>query len=414
MQQLDVVIIGAGPAGLAAAIQCRENDLDVVVLDEFPKAGGRLLGQLHQEPSGEWWNGIEESKALQTKAESLNTDIRLGYSVYHIEKLEKQFVVHTKQQKFVTNNVLIATGAAESPAPIPGWTLPGVMSIGAAQVMTNVHRVKVGERGIVAGVNVLSAAIARELQLAGVELHSMALPTRNVVSEDQADPRLVMERLSRIAHLAPSKFIQFGSRFAKWKWVQDLVVQYYPKNGIKMWGMPIYLNKAIKQINGTDKVESVTMVDVTMHGDIIGNSEEEIPVDFVCIAGGLYPLAELAGVVGCPFIYSEELGGHVPVHNEKMETPVAGIYVAGNITGIESSKVAREQGKVAGLAIVNKEKNTSEIAGKLQTAINEVKTTRDAASIQFHPHIPEGRAKVSAAYDDLVKAQEAEKELEYV
>lgn len=411
MRIYDAVIIGAGPAGLAAAIQCRENDLDVVVLDEFPKAGGRLLGQLHQEPNGEWWNGIEESKALQNRAESLETDIRLGVSVHHIERLEDQFVVHTNKKYFHTKNVLIATGAAETAAPVPGWTLPGVMSIGAAQVMTNVHRVKVGSKGIIVGVNVLSAAIARELQLAGIDLHSMALPARNVVAEDQSNPRLVMDRLSRIAHLAPSKFIRFGSKFAKFKFVQDLALQYYPKDGIKMWGMPIYLNKAIKQINGTDKVESVTMVDVTMHGDIIGNSEEEIPVDFVCIAGGLYPLAELAAVAGCPFIYSEELGGHVPIHNEKMETPAEGIYVAGNITGIESSKVAREQGTVAGLSIVRKELNNPAIDEKLQAAVNNVIATRDAASIQFHPEIPAGREKVSAAFQKAVKKQ---KELEFV
>ena len=67
--------------------------------------------------------------------------------------------------------------------------------------------------------------------------------------------------------------------------------------------MPVHLRKAIKQINGTDKVESVTMVDITADGDVISGTEEEIPVDFVCIAGGLYPLAELAAVVGCPFRY---------------------------------------------------------------------------------------------------------------
>jgi sarcosine oxidase subunit alpha len=267
--------------------------------------------------------------------------------------------------------------------------------------------VKVGQTGMIVGVNVLSAAIARELQLAGVDLHGMALPARNVVTEDQSNPRAVMERLSRIAHLAPSKFIRFGSNFAKYQFVQDLALQFYPKKGIEMWGMPIYLNKAVKQINGTDQVESVTMVDVTANGDIIPHTEAEIPVDFVCIAGGLYPLAELAAVVGCPFLYSEELGGHVPVHNEKMETPIAGIYVAGNITGIESAKVAREQGTVAGLSIVNKELNMPEIESKLQAAIDQVKATRDAATIQFHPHIPEGRAKVAAAFEQI-----AEKELE--
>ncbi|HLR70116.1 MAG TPA: NAD(P)/FAD-dependent oxidoreductase [Pseudogracilibacillus sp.] len=401
MQKNDVVIIGAGPAGLSAAIKCRENDLNVLVLDEFPKAGGRLLGQLHEEPTGEWWNGIKESNILMEKAKKYDTDIRLGVSVHHIEKLEDHFVVHTHKKNFPAKNVLIATGAAESAAPIPGWTLPGVMSIGAAQVMTNVHRVSVGEKGIVVGVNVLSAAITRELQLAGVDVHSMALPARNVVSDDQANPRLVMERLVRIAHLAPSAFIKFGSKFAKWEFVRNIALQFYPKGGIKMWDMPIHLRKAIKQINGTDKVESVTMVDVTIDGDIIRGTEQTIPVDFVCIAGGLYPLAELAAVVGCPFQYSDELGGHVPIHNEAMETPVEGIYVAGNITGIESAKVAREQGAVAGLSIVKNLVNKPETEQQLQEAMNNVKATREAASIQFHPRIDEGRAKVSQAFNQL-------------
>ena len=114
-----------------------------------------------------------------------------------------------------------------------------------------------------------------------------------------------------------------------------------------MWGMPIHIRKAIVKINGTEKVESVTMVDITADGDIVKGSEKIIDVDFVCIAGGLYPLAELASVIGCPFKYVEELGGHVPVHNEQMETPLEGLFVAGNITGIESAKVARAQGDIS-------------------------------------------------------------------
>lgn len=407
MENNDVVIIGAGPAGLAAAIECRKHDLQVIVLDEFPQPGGRLLGQLHEEPTGEWWNGIEESKKLVDKANELNTTIHCGVSVHHIENSDDHFVVHTNEESLRAKNVLIATGAAESAAPIPGWTLPGVMSIGAAQVMTNVHRVSVGKKGVVVGVNVLSAAIARELQLAGIDLHCMALPVKNTVSEDQAHPKKVMERLVRIAHLAPSTFIKFGSKFAKdSKFVQRLAVQFYPKNGVKMWGMPIHLRKAIKEINGTDKVESVTMVDITADGEVISGTEEEFPVDFVCIAGGLYPLAELAAVVGCPFKYLEELGGHVPVHNDKMETPIEGIYVAGNITGIESAKVAREQGRVAGLSIAKKLTNKPDIDVELNQALANVDATRKAATIQFHPNIEAGREKVREAYQELKRIKE--------
>lgn len=400
----DVVIIGAGPAGLSAAIACREWDMHVLVIDEFPKPGGRLLGQLHQEPDGEWWNGIEESRILLEKAKDLDTEIRCGISAHHVEKTDDGFSVHTNDGIFLAENLLIATGAAETPAPISGWTLPGVMSIGAAQVMTNVHRVRVGDKGIVVGVNVLSAAIARELQLAGIELHSMVLPALNPITMNDSNPKKVMDGLVRIAHLAPSAFIRFGSKFAKVAWVRSLVVKFYPKGGVKMWGMPIHIRKAITEINGEEKVESVTICDITPDGERIPESEKTIEVDFVCIAGGLYPLAELAAVIGCPFQYIEELGGHVPVHNEEMETPIEGLYVAGNITGIESAKVARAQGTVAGLSIVKRQvKGVADIEHKVNEAKQNVKAIRGEATIQFHPGIDEGRAKMKRVFTNYKK-----------
>src|SRR5699024_582974 len=132
---------------------------------------------------------------------------------------------------------------------------------------------------------------------------------------------------------------------------RKLVVKFFPKKGIKMWDMPIHLRKAILEIKGTETVESVTMGTVSSTGKLVKGTEETIPVDFVCIAGGLYPLAELSALVDCHFDFIEELGGHFPVHNEEMETPLPRVYVAGNITGIESAKVARKQATVAGLSI---------------------------------------------------------------
>ncbi|THE11379.1 NAD(P)/FAD-dependent oxidoreductase [Bacillus timonensis] len=395
----DAIVIGAGPAGLSAAIACREWDLHVLVIDEYPKPGGRLLGQLYQDSNGDWWNGLEEAKKLLQRATELETDIRCSISVHHIEKISTGFCVHTNKGRFNASNLLLATGAAETPAPIPGWTLPGVMSIGAAQVMTNVQRVRVGKKGIIAGINVLSVAIARELQLAGIELHSMVLPAINSVTKQAGNPKQVMDGLIRVAHLAPSAFLRFGSKFAKATWVRDLAVKFYPRNGMEMWGMPIHIRKAIVQINGTDQVESVTLCNLTPDGDRIQGSEETIDVDFVCIAGGLYPLAELASVIGCPFQYIEELGGHVPVHNEQMETPIEGLFVAGNITGIEGAKVAGAQGTLAGLSIAKRKlKDVADISDKVVQAMEKVKATRRDAAIQFHPGINEGRAKIEKAF----------------
>jgi|SRR5699024_121805 len=398
----DVIIIGAGPAGLAAAIACRKWNLDVLVIDEFPKPGGRLLGQLHQEPDGAWWNGIVETEKLLKEAFSLSTDIRNGVSCHNIEKSTENFIVYTNAGTFSSKKLLSAAGAAEVAAPVPGWTLPGVMSIGAAQVMTNVHRVRVGEKGVIVGANVLSAAIARELQLADINLLSMVLPVKNKANYNHSTPSKVMEGLVRIAHLAPSAFLRFGSKFAKADFVKKLAVKFYPKNGIKMWGMPIHLRKAVVSINGVDKVESVTLCKITPNGDIIKNSQKTVDVDFVCIAGGLYPLVESVSILGCPFIYLEELGGHVPVHNEQMETPVDGLYVAGNITGIESSKVAMSQGDVAGLSIVKSLLEDSfSIHVQLQKSVENVKKVRKNASIQFHPNITEGRDRISKTFNQI-------------
>jgi len=399
----DVVIVGAGPAGLSAAIACREWELSVVVIDEFMKPGGRLLGQLHQEPDGQWWNGIEEAGKLVARALELGIDLQCGISVHHIEKNELGFIVHTNQSAYRAENLLIATGAAEAPAPISGWTLPGVMSIGAAQVMTNVHRVRVGNKGVVVGVNVLSAAIARELQLAGIELQCMAMPAKSAAVRHEASPRKVMEAMLRIAHLAPSAFIRYGSKLAKPAWIRRLVVQFYPSNGVKLWGMPIHLRKAVVRINGSERVESVTLCNITADGELVRGSEQTIDVDFVCIAGGLYPLAELAAVAGCPFRYIESLGGHVPVHNERMETPLEGLFVAGNITGIESAKVARAQGTLAGLSIVmrkqagRKQADFARVDSYVLDAMEQVKQIRSSASIQFHPDIDRGREQMEAA-----------------
>src|SRR5690606_26761822 len=129
----DLIIIGSGPAGLTAAITAAEHGLDILVIDEYLKPGGRLLGQLYEEPGGNWWNGIEESRKLAGRASSLGLDIRLGISVHNIEQIDGSWLVHADCETFETKSLLLATGAAEAPVAIPGWTLPGVMSVGAAQ-----------------------------------------------------------------------------------------------------------------------------------------------------------------------------------------------------------------------------------------------------------------------------------------
>lgn len=398
----DVIVIGAGPAGLAGAIACAEHGLQVTVIDEFVKPGGRLLGQLHEERPGKWWNGIEESKRLHEKAKQWSVNIRCGVSVFDLEKKSSLWNVYTDSETFQAPFVLIATGAAEFPIPVPGWTLPGVMSIGAAQVMTNVHRVQVGKKGIIIGANILSFAILNELQLAGIHVERIILPEKNMLSKQAGIPEDVMKSLLHASHLAPSRLLRLGSRLMKNSWFQKLGLQFYPKQGIKINGTSLQFRKAAVEIVGKTKVEGVRTVNIDAKGNIISNSATEYEADFVCIAGGLYPLAELAAVAGCPFRYIPELGGHVPVHSETMETPVEGLFVAGNITGIESGKIAMAQGTAAGLSIAKHAvKESAMIDRKLEEALRDVRDTRRAAAIQFSPGIDNGRNSMKDAWKEI-------------
>jgi len=396
-----VIIIGAGPAGLSAAITIAESGHSVLVIDEYMKAGGRLLGQLYKEPNGNWWNGIKESQKLLDKAVDLGVQINLHTPVSNIESINGLWRIYTEDEVYLTSHLLIATGAAETPLPIPGWTLPGVMSVGAAQVMTNVHRVKPGDRGVIIGVNVLSSAIAMELKLADIDVACITLPKMNSVTEKHGNPLDVMNSLLHVSHMAPSTFVKLGSKLMKNDFMKKMGITFYPKNGVKMWDIPIMLRKAVIEIYGDGAVEGVKIATISTAGEIIPGTEENIKADFICIAGGLYPLAELAAVAGCPFYHIEELGGYVPLHNERMETTLPGLYVAGNITGIEGAKVAISQGITAGLAIINS-KDGGQQEDKIKEAVNFTEQTRNKAHIQFHPEVKVGKQKLQKYWNEYL------------
>ncbi|MEC1155756.1 NAD(P)/FAD-dependent oxidoreductase [Cytobacillus horneckiae] len=395
----EILIIGAGPAGLSGAIACAQHGLKVTIIDEFIKPGGRLLGQLHQEPSGEWWNGMKEAEKLINETKTLPIDIRCGVSVYNIERHDADWYVYTNEGVFESPYVLIATGAAEYAIPVPGWTLPGVMSIGASQVMTNVHRVQVGKKGIIIGANVLAFAILNELQMAGINIERVVLPAESPISKKESNPEEVLKILTEAGHLAPSALLRNGSKLMKIDSLRRMALKYFPKGGMKINGTPLQLKKAAIEIVGNEKVEGVKLATIDSQGNIISGTEKLYEADFVCIAGGLYPLAELAAVAGCPFKYIPQLGGHVPIHSKNMETPIPGMFVAGNITGIESGKIAMAQGTVAGLAIAMASQSNAKIDEQLQQALQKVEEVRTKSPIQFIPEIAEGRLAMERVWE---------------
>ncbi|MED2941394.1 NAD(P)/FAD-dependent oxidoreductase [Bacillus swezeyi] len=395
----DLLIVGAGPAGLSAAIEAAEQGLNVRVIDEFPRVGGRLLGQLHQEPNGEWWNGISESEKLHIRALTAGVDIQCETSVYDIEKREAGWRVHTSNGVLKSKALLLATGASETPIPVAGWTLPGVISIGAAQVMGNVYRVKPGQSCVIIGANVLSMAIANELRLCGVDVKEIMIPKSSLVSNEAGEPTSVLKSLTKLTHLAPNALLRQLGKAGKLL-PPSLVAKCYPASGIKMFGIPIKVKTAALEILGDKQVTGVRTTKVTASGAPIPGTEKIVEADVVCISGGLTPMAELASIIGCSFQYVPELGGHIPVHSENMQTNIPHLYVAGNITGVESAKVAMAQGKVAGLTIAAEISNrTGELDELIHQAIHFVRKTRAEALIQFQPNIPKAREQLYKSYE---------------
>lgn len=392
MKLWDLIIVGAGPAGLNAAIAAAKYDLSVKIIDEFPKIGGRLLGQLHEESKDNWWNGIEEARKLEQEAKNLGIEIETGNSVYDLEQYDYGWKVYTTLSQEKCKKLLLATGATEVPNPVPGWTQPGVLSVGAAQVMGNVHRVKPGNSCIIIGVNVLSVAVAHELKLNGVEVKEIILPPKVDGLTLGGEPIEVMKSLMNLTHLAPSSVLRNLGKVAKLV-PPTLASTFYPRFGIKIFDIPIKIKTAAVEIIGNGrKATGVKTVDINKYGEIIPNSEKIIDIDFVCVSGGLAPLPELAAISGCTFKYVPELGGHIPFHSERMVTNVPNLYVAGNITGVESAKVAMAQGTVAGLTVAaGFVDNSYQLEKEIEEALERVKRVRREGLIQFQPGIDTAR-----------------------
>ncbi|RKQ37265.1 NAD(P)/FAD-dependent oxidoreductase [Oceanobacillus halophilus] len=391
----DLVIIGAGPAGMSAAIKAAENGVSVAIIDENPEVGGKLLGQLYKDSKSGWWIGQKIADELGKKLTDLNIAFFLEEQVCGI--FPRWEVLLSSGERLHGKYIIIATGAAEKALPIPGWTLPGVMAIGAAQMLTNYHRVKPGEKIAIIGIDPLSLTIAYDMRLAGIHVVGIYLPKKSEFSHMKAEPKQLISYLSNFVHVLPNPFLKLFGKMLKYPVIQNLAITYYPSFGIKVFGVPLHIRKAVVEIVGENQVDAIKVEKVDKNGSANGKMEE-VTVDCVCISGGLYPLGEIARVAGCEFAYLEEVGGYVPLHNENLETTQAGIFTAGNITGIEGANVAIEQGNLVGLVISDRLgllKNSKEII----KAKKKVLLAREEAVISFQPQIEIGKEKIAELWN---------------
>jgi thioredoxin reductase len=334
----DIAIVGAGPAGLSAAIQASRAGAKVILLDENNRPGGQLFKQIHKFfGSREHHAGIRGytiGEELLDDVKSSGAEVMLDSVAYGIFEDNILGVVQGKDHYSVkAKKVILACGAKENYMGFPGSALPGVMGAGAAQTMINVNRVLPGERVLMIGSGNVGLIVSYQLMQAGAE----------VVGIVEAAPKIG----------------GYGVHAGK----------------ISRAGVPLMLGHTVKEVYGKEVVEGAIITKLDENWNQIPGSEMDVKVDTVCLAVGLNAMTELAWMAGCEFGFIPTFGGHVPLHDANMKTTVNGLYLAGDISGVEEASSAMEEGNIAGvsaaeaLGVISKE-DAQELKSMFTNRIN--------------------------------------------
>jgi sarcosine oxidase subunit alpha len=395
---LDAAIVGAGPAGLAAALEIASRGFRVTVFDEYPIAGGRLLGQ-HYRIGRREWNGREVAgHLLRSLSEHPTAAVSTRTTVYEIvPDQQDSFLVRTHPHGDVrARRVLVATGASERPVPVPGWTLPGVMTVGGAQVLSIVHGVRPGRRGLIIGSGVLSFAIAAELTAAGVEQLGIVMAPSHPATRHLGPVTSQWAALHVLRAASPPLLRPFVGMMRRPR-ARQFLLRLYPSGGVPLGRARIYLDQAAVRILGDKAVEAVELQRLQPDGSP-GKTSRVVPVDFVLLSGGLLPMTELLYPLGVDMIEEAALGGAVPVLSSHGATSLPGVFVAGNAGGVESGAVALQQGRVTGLAMVHGlGPGSRSVDEALEAAEAQLARERAESPFEFIPGAREAVARRQAA-----------------
>lgn len=335
MSETDVLIIGAGPAGLAAAVSARRAGASVRILESSDQPGGQYWRHLPAErPAGEerrlhhQWQRYQEFQSAIDSDPAVTVDLRTH--VWAIERADDAVRVHTvcgavdgagrRRQSITARALILATGAYDRALPVPGWTLPGVVTAGAAQALAKGERIMIGERVLVAGAGPFLFPVASSMQLTGAKVVG--------VYEASGSSRLARHWLSRPWELsgATAKLAEFTGYVGTHLRSR---IPYRPG-----WG--------VVAINGTDHVTSATVARLDDQWRPVGQ-RQTVDCDAVCLGHGFSPRLELAIAAGCDLD-----GDRFVTVDTAQRTSVPSVFAAGEITGIGGVDLALAEGEIAG------------------------------------------------------------------
>lgn len=333
----ELLVVGAGPAGLAAAEAAAECGVQVVIADEGLEPGGQFYKQHARSRRSPSVADVQYSdgQALIDRVSQLGVDILSEASVWSAFPSERHddkpghelgIIRGGRSERWRPKQIIVATGAYEQPYPVPGWTLPGFMTTGAGQTLSRSYGVAPGRRILVAGNGPLNLQVAYELAQGGASIAAV------VEASGQPGPRNLFD-LAIAAYRSPD-LIRQGHRY----------LRYFAKQRI-----PLFRGHALVSAEGTRRVERAMIARIDASGAFVPGTERSVEVDTVCVGYGFVSTTELTRLLGCEHTV-EPSGNLTVVRSNDGATSVPGIFAVGDCGSIGGSRVALSQGKLAGLA----------------------------------------------------------------
>lgn len=318
----DYIIIGAGPAGLAAAVRARSYGLSVTVVDEQHVPGGQIYRSIEGTDTHRGkllGKDYLHGRTLVDAFRSSGAEYLPAATVWHVAPDRKVYcLVDNHVRTLTARRLLIATGALERPAPIPGWTLPGVMGAGAVDVLFKSSALMPAGRIVMAGTGPLLYLVAGHLLDCNVGLQAIL------------DTGSVKDKI-RAAHLLAGA----------------LKMPSYLLKGLKMLRrirrsrVPHYHGVSNLRASGNDHVERVDFS--------CGTKKHAIAADFLILHDGVVPNTQMTRLLACEHSWNSVQRYWQPVLDRWGNTSVQGIAVAGDTGGINGARSAEFAGDLAAI-----------------------------------------------------------------